>query len=233
MEGYCKKFRNNVLDETVMVEKWGDAMRTFTAIVILIVLTFLFGCEKNELQKSIKSLHDQVNILEVKLSESQDEMKLERNKNIEKTKEIDLLKRENAELEIELNKIIVDHERLQRITKLEDFYYNEVGFKEDERVIYIKNVPDDLTIRQTYLLRAAIEFSNDTSKMISFWGSMENAKTYIRGDYNSEETLFGWLGFGSIIGKINNSVSPPSLTFYLSGHDMENLEFGKYGYKDR
>lgn len=207
---------------------------TNTIMALVVLMAVLLGCEENQSQQRIDSLQEQIHLLETELLESREEVKSERNKNSEKTKEMDLITQEKKDLESTLNKMIVYHERLQGITQLEDFEYTEVGFKEDEKVVYIHNVSgDDSTMKRIYLLRAAIEFAGDTSEVISFWYSLENAETYIRGDYNPEETLFGWLGFDSKIGKIDHSTNPPTLIFNISGHDMENVEFGKYGYESQ
>jgi hypothetical protein len=97
-----------------------------------------------------------------------------------------------------------------------------------DKVVYIKNVSESNKDQEIYLLRAAMTFSTDDAKLISFWRDRKQAILYRDGQYDPEEGYTGWSGFDYRFGSINNSGQHPKLRQYNSRDDSQYLEFGKY-----
>jgi hypothetical protein len=65
-----------------------------------------------------------------------------------------------------------------------------------------------------YLLKAALLFSNDETKFLTFWRDRSKAILYANGKFDSEEGPLGWGGFEFRFGSLMNNEQNPKLRQY-------------------
>ncbi|GIQ68053.1 hypothetical protein XYCOK13_08770 [Xylanibacillus composti] len=116
-------------------------------------------------------------------------------------------------------------ERILHLTEMNDFIYETACEKSNGVAIYIEGVPENQDKQLTYLLRAAIEFS-DHEQPAFLWDNREKVNQFCSDEFDKEESVLGWSGFDSRFGKIDNENR--QLTFYFSRDDALQLAFGKY-----
>lgn len=201
------------------------------AIGMLLVLT-IAGCESGELSQKNEQLTKQVAELEQELRSRTGELQ-QQNETVNRlSEEARQAKQKVQEQDAVINKLRVTEDRVRRITESRELAYTVLasgaGNNRNEKVIYVKGLTD-LKDKETFLLKAAVLFAHEREVILTFWDDERLAKQYISGDFDVEETLFGWSGFDSRFGRIDTTRVPAGLQLYLSGHDSDNLEFGHYG----
>ena len=135
-----------------------------------------------------------------------------------------------AQLEKERMRLDAINERLRELTILEnvafDVLADDVYGKRDESVVMASGFPEE---KQEYvLLKAAVEFSDYSGKLVSIWKDREKAEAYITGNYDAEETHAGWTDLDARIGWIDNRSDKPVLYMQLGRDDYQPIDFGKY-----
>jgi hypothetical protein len=214
----------------------GHSMRRIIMIAIFICLVLLIGCQKDNLIQENNVLTDQlnessnqievlkkdkilINELNVELSNTKEQLKIDAN--------------EKQQLENELNQyknIIIG------ISNVRDFQYEiiskSISREPHDKVVYIKNVPEANKEQTLYLLKAALLFSNDDTKIVTFWRDRSKAILYADGKYDPEEGPLGWSGFDFRFGSIMNDEQYPKLRQYNSRDDSQLIEFGNFSSKE-
>jgi hypothetical protein len=210
----------------------GSSMRRITMIAILICLVLLTGCQKD-------NLIQQNNMLTGQLNESNKQIEILKKEkiginelNVELSNTKEQLKKdagEKQQLENDLNRyknIIIG------ISNVRDFQYEiiskSISREPHDKVVYIKNVPEANIDQTFYLLKAALLFSNDDSKIVTFWKDRSKAILYANGKYDPEEGPLGWSGFDFRFGSIMNDGQYPKLKQYNSRDDSQLIEFGNF-----
>jgi hypothetical protein len=128
---------------------------------------------------------------------------------------------------------LIENKRLiTNVTNINDFQYEiispAINREPYDKVIYIKNVSEINKDQTLYLLKAALTFSSDNAKIITFWRDRNQAILYRDGQYDPEEGYTGWSGFDYRFGSINNKGLHPKLRQYNSRDDSQFMDFGKY-----
>jgi outer membrane murein-binding lipoprotein Lpp len=214
----------------------GVAMRRIIMNAIVICVILLTGCEKDSLIQENKILTDQLNEtnkqIEILKKDKDSINKL--NEELSNTKE--QLKTDNIEkqqLEYDLNRF---RNTIIGITNVRDFQYEiiskSINREPHDKVVFIKNVPDANKDQTFYLLKAALLFSNDETKIVTFWRDRSKAILYANGKYNPEEGPLGWSGFEFRFGSLMNDEQNPKLRQYNSSDDSQLIDFGKFVIKE-
>ncbi|MEF3313569.1 hypothetical protein PV433_32285 [Paenibacillus sp. GYB004] len=201
------------------------------AVGMLFVLA-IAGCESGGLAQQNEQLSRQVAELEQELRSRTGELH-QRNETINRlSEEARQAKQTVQEQDAVINKLRVTEDRVRGITENRELAYTVLaagaGNNGNEKVIYVKGLTD-LKEKETFLLKAAVLFAHEREVILTFWDDERLARQYISGDFDAEETLFGWSGFDSRFGRIDTTRAPFGLQLYLSGHDSDILEFGRYG----
>jgi hypothetical protein len=197
-------------------------------LILAFLVTILSGCESNnqvlEHQKEVSQLKEEINLL--KKQNDEQKIKFDQINNEIQYKTEAIKYNEN-----QISELLAYKQKVGRLTDI-NFEYEVVAIgtkkERNEKIVFLKNLPNDYSDKETFLIRAAIEFSNDRSKIISFWTDRNKAKQYASGNYNDEEGIFGWSGLDFRIGLIDNSKEIPILKFYLSSDDVSAIIFGKF-----
>jgi outer membrane murein-binding lipoprotein Lpp len=201
------------------------------AVGMLFVLT-IAGCESGELSQKNEQLTKQVTELEQQLRSRTGELHQQNETMNRLSEEARQAKQTVQQQDAVINKLRVTEDRVRRITESRELAYTvlaaEAGNNRNEKVIYVKGLTD-LKEKETFLLKAAVLFAHEREVILTFWDDERLARQYSSGDFDAEETLFGWSGFDSRFGRIDTTRTPAGLQLYLSGHDSDNLEFGHYG----
>jgi TolA-binding protein len=201
---------------------------------ILAVLLFLFllsGCEhstsetqSHQLVKQLEDSKKEIDNLKLQLTQKDNSIQLIKAQQ-------DIKEIENKQIEDQINELYYLKKKIKKITELSSFEYvivsDSINRTPYDIVVYVKNVPQSIDDREIYLLKASLIFG-DKFKIISLWDDYQKAKLYVSGKFDAEESLFGWSGFDSKFGLINNSTEKPTLKQYFSRDDGAILEFGKY-----
>lgn len=201
------------------------------AIGMLLVLT-IAGCESGELLQINEQLTKQVAELEQELRSRTGELQQQNEMMNRLSEEARQAKQMVQEQDAVINKLRVTEDRVRRITESRELAYTVLatgaGNNRNEMVIYVKGLTD-LKDKETFLLKAAVLFAHEREVILTFWDDERLARQYSSGDFDAEETLFGWSGFDSRFGRIDTTRAPAGLQLHLSRHDSDNLEFGHYG----
>lgn len=188
-----------------------------------LLAVLLLGCETGDVK------HTNEQLLEEKAKQAEEINRL--------SQELAEVRKTAKDLENQLNKLTATKDRVDRLTNLNNFSFDVIAAgtarNENEIVVFVKDVPNDLAAKETYVLRAAIQFSNERNAIISLWNHEALARQYSSGDYDNEETFTGWTGFDARFGIIDNTQQNERLRLFLSRDDIDNLEFGKYGVTER
>lgn len=214
----------------------GDKMMKFLKVfpVFLLLLFILSACESGEISRLNQDLTNQLGEANKQIKNLREQLKQTENI-LNQSKEQFLSK--NTEFKNKENQIqglLYEKQKINSITELSSFEYIIVSERIKrppyDTVVYIKNVPGSKRIqdREIFVLRAAIEFSGRKYDKVSLWNDYQKAQQYVEGDYDPEEGVFGWSGFHSRFGSIDNSPDKPRLSHYLSVDDVDAINFGKY-----
>jgi hypothetical protein len=160
-------------------------MRRIILIAIIICLVLLTGCKKDSLIQENNLLSDQLNesnkqIEILKKDKNRiDELNAELS-NIKEQLKVDI--NEKQQLDNDLNRyknIIIG------ISNIKYFQYEiiskSISREPHDKVVYIKNVPEANKEQTFYLLKAALLFSNDDTKIVTFWRDRSKAILYAAG----------------------------------------------------
>lgn len=201
------------------------------AVGMLLAL-MVSGCDSGELEQRNKQLTQQVAELEQNIQRRNEEIRSQKEAINRLNGELNEVKRTVKDQETQINKLRVTEERVRQITDGKEFPFTVLAVgtsnNKNEKVIYVKGLAN-LEEKETFLLKAAVQFAHERETLLTFWDDELFAKQYINGDYDAEETVFGWKGFDSRFGLIDTTRTPAGLMLFLSRDDIDNLEFGHYG----
>jgi hypothetical protein len=196
----------------------GVIMRSVMIFTIFIFALILTGCETDHLKNENKNLISRLNEANKQIQDLHNTKKsLEETTSIQKQQENELNWYKSA---------ITD------VMNIKDFQYEIISQAIDkephDKVVYIKNVSEVNKDQTLYLLKAAIVFSGDVAKTVTFWRDRNKAILYRDGKYDSNEGPLGWSGFDYRFGSIINDGQHSKLRQYNSRDDSQYIDFGKY-----
>lgn len=198
------------------------------------LLFILSACESDEISRLNLDLTNQLGEANKQIKNLREQLKQTENTLNQSKEQLFSKETKLKNMEDQFQGLLYEKQKINSITELSSFEYVIVSERikrpSYDTVVYVKNVPDSNRIqdRETFVLRAAIEFSGRKYDKISLWNDYQKAQQYVEGNYDSEEGMFGWSGFHSRFGFINNSLNQPKLLHYLSVDDVDFINFGKY-----
>jgi FtsZ-binding cell division protein ZapB len=195
-------------------------------ITMITMCLLLVGCEEEGKLSTFPST-------DLELSDS-NEVESLRDENRALKEEMRTLRHEIDSLQEELRQLTQEFtyidQHLRDVTLLEGITFEMISNRTmnhpNETVVLVHQAADHL--KEPIVRKAAIIFADPVYEKVSLWTDRERAMTYMKGEYDPNETHTGWPGFDSLIGYIDNAATPPTLTLYLSRDDHMLLRFGKY-----
>jgi hypothetical protein len=176
-------------------------------------VAILTGCETDKLKDEnikLSAQLDEANRQVAKLEKNREDLVRLNEDLINKEEQLKSAASAKQQLETDLNWY---KNAIQDIMSIRNFDYEvvsqSVSREPYDKVVYIKNVPEHNKDQTIYLLKAALSFSDDKAKIVSFWRDRDMAMRYASGKYDPEEGPLGWSGFDYRFGSTINDEPYP------------------------